>query len=140
VAHGVRGGRVLSILRSVHRPAGEIDGGAEGLAGEEIISGWLRGIDTGMTEEAIQNYEQDDATKPSNLREAVEVLRERFLSIRVETAMGESDTAVSVRFLGDEANLEERRLLVKNLVHYLPPALSIIGVKTGQEQDNENNG
>jgi len=86
-----------------------------------------------MTEERI------DKAQPATLQEGVETLRSRLSSVRLETLEADSDTALSVRFLGDEANLEERQLLVKNLAHYLPPALSIIGVKTGQEQDNENN-
>ena len=86
-----------------------------------------------MTEERI------DKAQPATLQEGMETLRSRLSSVRLETLAADSDTALSVRFLGDEANLEERQLLVKNLAHYLPPALSIIGVKTRQEQDNENN-
>ena len=86
-----------------------------------------------MTEERI------DKAQPTTLQEGVETLRSRLSSVRLETLAADSDTALSVRFLGNEANLKERRLLVKNLAHYLPPALSIIGVKTGQEQSIENN-
>jgi len=86
-----------------------------------------------MTEERI------DKAQPATLQEGVERLRSHLSSVRLETLAADSDTALSVRFLGDAANLEERQLLVKNLAHYLPPALSIIGVKTGQEEDNENN-
>lgn len=85
-----------------------------------------------MTEERVEK-QQADKIQPANLQEAVETLRTRLSSVRIETLTTDSDTAVSIRFLGDGANLEERRLLVKNLAHYLPPALSIIGVKTGQE-------
>jgi len=87
-----------------------------------------------MTEERI------DKAQPATLQEGMETLRSRLSSVRLETLAADSDTALSVRFLGDAANLEERQLLVKNLAYYLPPALSIIGVKTGQEQSIENNG
>jgi len=84
--------------------------------------------------------ERIDKVQPATLQEGVETLRSRLSSVRLETLAADSDTALSVRFLGDAANLEERQLLVKNLAHYLPPALSIIGVKTGQGQSIENNG
>ena len=92
-----------------------------------------------MNEERVENR-QVDKMQPATLQEEVETLRARLSSVRLETLTADSDTALSVRFLGDAANLEERRLLVKNLAHYLPPALSIIGVKAGQEQSIENNG
>ena len=92
-----------------------------------------------MTEERVENR-QADKVQTVTLQDGVETLRARLSSVRLETMTADSDTALSVRFLGDEANLEERQLLVKNLAHYLPPALSIIGVKTGQEPANENNG
>jgi len=91
-----------------------------------------------MNEERVENR-QVDKMQPATLQEGVETLRARLSSVRLETLTADSDTALSVRFLGDAANLEERRLLVENLAHYLPPALSIIGVKTGQEPGNENN-
>lgn len=91
-----------------------------------------------MTEERVEK-QQAGKIQPANLHEAVETLRTRLSSVRLETLTADSDTALNVRFVGDGTNLEERRLLVKNLAHYLPPALSIIGVKTGQEQSNENN-
>lgn len=91
-----------------------------------------------MAEERMEN-QQGDEIQPVTLQKAVETLRTRLSSVRIETLMADSDTALNVRFLGDGANLEERRLLVKNLAHYLPPALSIIGVKPEQGQSNENN-
>ena len=91
-----------------------------------------------MTEERVEN-QQADKMQPVTLQKGVETLRARLSSVRLETLPADSDTALNVRFLGDAANLEERRLLVKNLAYYLPPALSIIGVKTGQEQSIENN-
>jgi hypothetical protein len=85
----------------------------------------------------MQNCEQGDEIMPANLRGAVEVLRARLSSVRLETMMADSDTALSVRFLGDGTNLEERRLLAKNLAHYLPPTLSIIGIGPEQEHGNK---
>ncbi len=90
-----------------------------------------------MAEERIDKR-QSDEVPPATLREGVEVLRSRLSSVRLETLTEASDTALSVRFIGDEVNLKERRLLVQNLVRYLPSALSIIGVKTRQEEDAEN--
>ena len=89
-----------------------------------------------MTEERIDKR-QSDEVPPATLREGVEVLRSHLSSVRLETLTEASDTALSVRFIGDEANLKERSLLVQNLVRYLPLALSIIGVKTRQEEDAE---
>jgi len=92
-----------------------------------------------MEEEKIDNRQIDKAVG-ATLQEGVDVLRSRLSSVQLETLAADSDTALSIRFIGDEANLKERWLLVKNLVHYLPPALSIIGVKSRQEQRNENSG
>ena len=89
-----------------------------------------------MTEEQVDK-QQANKMQPSNLQEAVEMLRGRLSSVRMETMTADSDTALNVRFVGDGTNLEDRQLLVKNLAHYLPPTLSIIGVKTGQEQRSE---
>ncbi len=91
-----------------------------------------------MTEERVESRHADKM-QPLTLQEGVEILRSRLSSVRLETLEVESDTALNVRFLGDVANLEERQLLVKSLARYLPPTLSIIGVKTGQESGNENN-
>jgi hypothetical protein len=76
-------------------------------------------------------------TKLTSLREAMEVLRARFSSVRVKTQLAESDTVLSVRFLGNASNLEERQMLVSELAKYLPPALSIMGVEVEQKQDEE---
>ncbi len=92
-----------------------------------------------MAEERIDNRQIDKAVG-ATLQEGVDVLRSRLSSVQLETLAADSDTALSIRFIGDEANLQERRLLVKNLVHYLPPALSIIGVKSRQEEGKGNNG
>jgi hypothetical protein len=88
-------------------------------------------------DQAIGAYQSGDDTPSGNLHKAVEILRERLSSVRVETLMADSDTALNVRFLGDGANLEERRLLVKNLAHYLPPALSIIGIEPEPDYGNK---
>ena len=50
-----------------------------------------------MTEERI------DKAQPSTLQEGVETLRSRLSSVRLETLAADSDTALSVRFIGDEA-------------------------------------
>jgi hypothetical protein len=92
-----------------------------------------------MTEERVESRHADKM-QPLTLQEGVEMLRARLSSVRLETLEVESDTALNVRFLGDVANLEERQLLVKNLARYLPPTLSIIGVKTDPEPGAENNG
>lgn len=76
-----------------------------------------------MDDKAVQD------TKVFDLRQAVETVRERFSSVRLETRMVDGDTAVSVRFIGDTGNLSERQFLVSQLVEYLPPTLSLLGVK-----------
>lgn len=90
-----------------------------------------------MTEEQVDK-QRANKMQPANLQEAVEMLRGRLSSVRMETMTADSDTAIKVRFVGDGTNLEERQLLVKNLTHYLPPTLSIIGVKTGEERSSGN--
>jgi hypothetical protein len=85
----------------------------------------------------VSGDQQSGDTKLVNLREAIEVLRARLSSVRVETHLAESHTALSVRFLGNASNLEERQLLVSQLASYLPPALSIMGVQVEQKQDEE---
>jgi hypothetical protein len=47
------------------------------------------------------------------------------------------DTALSVRFLGNGVNLEERQLLVTSLAQCLPSALSILGIGKEPKRDNE---
>ena len=90
-----------------------------------------------MTEEAMVSCQQSSETHPGNLRKVAEILRERFSSVRVETAVEDSDTALRVRFVGDVANLAERRMLVNSLAECLPPALSIIGVRLEQEHGGQ---
>jgi len=78
----------------------------------------------------------DDVTRDTevvDLRKAVEIVRERFSSIRLETRIEDGETALSVRLIGDAGNLNERQVLVSQLVRYLPPALSLIGVKQGKQ-------
>jgi len=90
-----------------------------------------------MAEARIEDR-QSEQRQPISLRQAVETLRARLSSVHVETVTADGDTALNVRFLGDGTNLEERRLLVKNLAYYLPSALSIIGVKPEPEQSSAN--
>lgn len=78
----------------------------------------------------------DDVTRDTevmDLRRAVELVRERCSSIRLETRVEDDETALRVCFLGDEGSLKERQVLVSQLVRYLPPALSLLGVKQGQQ-------
>jgi len=90
-----------------------------------------------MTDEVIGSYQQRDTNQPGSLRKAVETLRARLSSVRVETLVADGDTALSVRFLGDGANLQERQLLVSSLAAWLSPALSILGIKPEQKQGSE---
>jgi hypothetical protein len=95
-----------------------------------------------MTEEAMESCQQSGETHPGDLKKAVEILRKRFSSVRVETSVADSDTALRVRFVGDIANLQERQLLVNNLAECLPPALSILGIRPeqgGEEAASANN-
>lgn len=95
-----------------------------------------------MTDEVKGNNQQRDNNQPANLRKAVEILRPRFSSVRVETSVADNDTSLSVRFLGDGANLQERQLLVSNLAECLPPALSILGIRpehSGEEATSSDN-
>ena len=84
-----------------------------------------------MTEDTKVNCE-DGRMEQSALERALEVLRERFSTVQVETSVGDGGSALSVRFLGDETDLEARRLLAKSLADYLPATLSIIGVQPGR--------
>jgi hypothetical protein len=86
-----------------------------------------------MTEEAMESCQESGETHPCNLRKVAEILRNRFSSVRVETSVADSDTALRVRFVGDVANLAERQMLVSSLAECLPPALSILGVRPEQE-------
>jgi hypothetical protein len=90
-----------------------------------------------MTDEVAENCQQKDADQPGNLRKAVDTLKARFSSVRVETLVVNGDTALSVRFLGDGVNLEERQLLVTSLAQCLPSALSILGIGKEPKRDNE---
>ena len=97
---------------------------------------------TKMTDEIIGSYQQSDTNQPGSLRKVVEILRARFSSVRIETSVADNDTALNVRFLGDGANLQERQLLVSNLAEYLPPALSILGIRpeqSGEDTARSNN-
>ena len=90
-----------------------------------------------MNDEAMESYQKQNDHQPGSLQKAVETLRTCFSSVRVETLVMDGDTSLSVRFLGDRANLEERQLLVTNLAECLPPALSILGISPEQKQDGE---
>ena len=90
-----------------------------------------------MPDEVVENCQQKDADQPGNLRKAVDTLKARFSSVRVETLVANGDTALSVRFLGDGVNLEERQLLVTSLAQCLPSALSILGIGKEPKRDNE---
>jgi hypothetical protein len=90
-----------------------------------------------MPDEVVKNCQQKDADQPGNLRKAVDTLKARFSSVRVETLVANGDTALSVRFLGDGVNLEERQLLVTSLAQCLPSALSILGIGKEPKRDNE---
>jgi hypothetical protein len=90
-----------------------------------------------MNDEAMGPYEKQNDHEPGCLKKAMETLRTHFSSVRVEASVLGGDTALSLRFLGDQANLEERRLLVTNLAECLPPALSILGISPEPKQDGE---
>jgi hypothetical protein len=90
-----------------------------------------------MNDEAMESYQTQNNHQPESLKKAVETLRTCFSSVRVQTLVMDGDTALSIRFLGDQANLEDRQLLVTNLAECLPPALSILGISTEQKQDGE---
>ena len=90
-----------------------------------------------MTDGVVENCQQKDADQPGNLRKAVDTLKARLSSVRVETLVANGDTALSVRFLGDGVNLEERQLLVTSLAQCLPSALSILGIGKEPKRDNE---
>ncbi len=90
-----------------------------------------------MNDEVKEPHEKQNDHKPGSLKKAMETLRTHFSSVRVEASILDSDTALSLRFLGDQANLEERRLLVTNLAECLPPALSILGISHETKQDGE---
>lgn len=88
------------------------------------------------------NESCQDVNQSGSLEKTVEIMRARFSKVRVETSIADGDTAFSVRFLGSGENLPERQVLVSNLVHYLPQALSVIGVgtnpKPGDQKDTVN--
>ncbi len=90
-----------------------------------------------MPDEVVKNCQQKGADQPGNLREAVDTLKARFSSVRVETLVANGDTSLSVRFLGDGVNLEERQLLVTSLAQCLPPALSILGIGAERKHCDE---
>ena len=90
-----------------------------------------------MNDETMESYQKQNDHQPESLNKAVETLRTCFSSVRVQTLVMDGDTALSIRFLGDQANLEDRQLLVTNLAECLPPALSILGISPEQKQDGE---
>jgi len=90
-----------------------------------------------MTDEVMASCQPGDVNQPGYLRKAIEILRVRLSSVRVETLMADRDTALSVRFLGDAGSLQERQLLVSSLAECLPPALSILGIKPEQKHGDE---
>jgi hypothetical protein len=90
-----------------------------------------------MNDEAMESYQTQNNHQPESLKKAVKTLRTCFSSVRVQTLVMDGDTALSIRFLGDQANLEDRQLLVTNLAECLPPALSILGISPEQKQDGE---
>lgn len=90
-----------------------------------------------MTDKEKGSYQQRATNQPTSLKKAVEIFRGRFSSIRVETLLADSGTALSVRFVGDGANLKERQLLVSSLAECLPPALSILGIGPEQKHGGE---
>lgn len=92
-----------------------------------------------MDDEITETRQGQNDHQSGSLKKAVETLRTHFLSVKVETLVVDDDTSLSVRFLGDQANLEERRLLVTNLAECLPPALSILGISPEQKHDGEKN-
>lgn len=92
-----------------------------------------------MTEAVIKRYQEGDINQSMRLREVAEILRARFSSVSVVTSMADNDTALSVRFVGDAANLAERKMLVSSLAECLPPALSVLGVKREKRQDDRPN-
>lgn len=77
--------------------------------------------------------EANKETEVIDLRQAVEIVKDRFSSIQLETRIEDDETAVSVRLIGDAGNLNERQALVSQIVRYLPPALSLLGVKQKQQ-------
>ena len=90
-----------------------------------------------MGDEMTENCQKQKDHQSGGLKQAVETLRTRFSSVKVETSVVDDDTALNVRFLGDQANIEERHLLVTNLAQCLPPALSILGISAEQKQCGE---
>ncbi len=90
-----------------------------------------------MTDEVMGSCQPGDVNQPGYLRKAVETLRARFSSIRVETSMADRDTALSVRFVGDAGSVQERQLLASSLAECLPPALSILGIKPEEKHGGE---
>ena len=71
------------------------------------------------------------------LQEAVKILRARLASIRVRAWVEEEGIGLGVCFEGCESDLEDRRLLARNLAHCLPAALSVIGVQPQLAQEDE---
>ena len=82
-----------------------------------------------MDDEMIIGRQQRNDVMPGNLQEAAQALRERFSSVSVETLIAQNGTVLSVRFVGDGTNLPERQALTSSLAQWLPPALSVIGIR-----------
>jgi hypothetical protein len=86
-----------------------------------------------VTEQTTER--QGDEMSSGALQRTVEALRARLSSVRVQTSVSDSGTALSIRFYGDEENLGVRQILTNSIAHFLPPTLFIIGIKPEQKQD-----
>jgi hypothetical protein len=89
-----------------------------------------------MTEEVAETDHQEEADQPLDLEAAVERLREHFSSVRVQVQADEGNSALSVRFIGNQASMPQRKLLTNSLAESLPPALSILGIGSDKEPGN----
>ena len=65
----------------------------------------------------VSGDQQSGDIRPISLREAIEVLRAHFSSVRLETHLAESRTALSVHFIGDASNIEDRQLPATSALH-----------------------
>ncbi|MFC1910992.1 hypothetical protein ACFLXC_06970 [Chloroflexota bacterium] len=81
-----------------------------------------------MDDDMTIDRQQRNDVAHGNLQETVQILRERFSSVSVETQIAQNGTALNVRFVGDGTNLPERQALASSLAQWLPPALSVIGI------------
>jgi hypothetical protein len=91
-----------------------------------------------MAGDAARSPRKRDVNQPpGNLREAVEALRKRFSSITVETSVVGDETSLWIGFLGDEANLRDRQLLVRSFAEVVPQGFSVIGVMEQKQRSEE---